>query len=112
SHAVNAFWAMLLITAKYAARSPREERMGLLKYVSGPLNEVERFLGVPPTPADSVPHPQPAEKLRILKRMAAQMEGLMGQLRTAGDEVPPGIVPQAQRYLEFIAEGWLHPAEK
>jgi predicted nucleotidyltransferase len=112
AHAVSFFWAMLLITAKYAARSPREERMGLLKYVCGPLNEVERFLDAPPTSEEGAPHPEPAEKLRVLEQLAGRMEALMPPLRAAGVAVPGEIVPQAQRYLALFAEGWFEAAEE
>ena len=39
------FWAMLLIIAKYAARTPDEETMGLVGMAVQPLREVSEYLG-------------------------------------------------------------------
>ena len=101
--AVNFFWVMLLITAKYAARSPQEDRMGLLKYVLAPLRQVQEFVGVSPSAASGeVLVPSPAEKLRLLRELAAQMEVLMPEVTAAGVKVSGEIVAQARLYLNFI----------
>jgi hypothetical protein len=105
-HAVASFWAMLLITAKYAARSPLEDRMELLQYVYAPLREVERFAGAVRTEDAGEPHPEPAAKIRLLRQLAARMTSLTPPLAAAGIAVPAGIAPQAECFLRFVAEEW------
>ena len=103
SHTVDFFWVMLLITAKYAARSPEEDRMGLLKYVLNSLRQVQEFVGIlPSSVSENVLLPSLAEKLKLLRVLAAQMENLMPQVVAAGGTVPAAIVPQAWLYLDFI----------
>lgn len=100
--AINFFWAMWMIMAKYAVRSPYEEKMGLVKYVVGPLREVQAFLDVPLTLEDDAPHPDPATKLRILRDLAHKMEALMPQAEARGVPIPAALTPYAHRYLAFI----------
>lgn len=98
------FWAMMTVQGKYAARSPFEERMGLLWLLTNPLREVQGFLGRPPCPkAEDWPaHSLPAEKLAILRDLAEQAESLMPALATAGANVPLEVVPSMHRYLDLI----------
>ncbi len=109
---VNFFWCMLLIAAKYAARNPHEERMGLIGYVQGPLREVGAFVGENPGSfaRDDAPHPKPDDKLRLLRGLADEMTMRMPQVAALGGAVPRAMTPQAHRYLDFvaalIAAGW------
>src|SRR5579871_706500 len=95
--AVAFFWVMILITAKYAARSPREERMGLLPLVTNPLREVERFLDEELSPeAETLPaHPQPQTKLALLRRLAARMQAILPRVAAQGGAIPERIPPVA-----------------
>lgn len=103
NHAVDFFWIMLLITAKYAARSPEENRMGLLKYALNSLRQVQEFVGVPLCAvSEETPVPSPAAKLSLLRDLAAQMEILMPAVEKAGGKIPAEIVPQARLYLDFV----------
>lgn len=70
------FWMMLLITAKYAARSPREETMGLLTYFAPP--EVW-----------TRPQATPSEKFALLRYLADK------------DDV---LAPFALRFLDLCAQ--------
>ncbi len=98
------FWVMILITAKYAARSPYEARMNLLAYAYDALQGARRFAGLPPAPeAESLPpHPEPAAKLALLRELAAQMEGVMPHIEAAGGSVPTEVAPRATRYFDLI----------
>jgi predicted nucleotidyltransferase len=101
---VNFFWVMLLITAKYVARSPHEEKMGLVRWAFAPLREVEEFVGADrlPSDAEEEPHPDPGDKLRLLRKLASRMEALMPQVEELGAEIPTHIVAPAYLYLDFI----------
>lgn len=103
ANAISFFWAMLLITAKYAARSPREDRMGLLKWALRPLREAQEFVGIPPLPDDEPPYtPEPAQKLVVLRALAQQMETLMPRAAARGAHIPSRIGPQALRYFDLV----------
>lgn len=105
ANAINFFWAMILIVAKYTARSPWEDRMGLLKWAFGPLREAQEFVGMrtPPIPDDEPPYtPDPAQKLAVLRELARQMEALMPQVAAQGVRVPSRIMPQAFRYFDLV----------
>jgi predicted nucleotidyltransferase len=106
SCALDFFWVMLLINAKYAARSPREERMGLLEYVVKPLNEVGEYLDTPVIfPLDQIPgHASPSEKISLLRELASRMESLMPLMETRGASVPGAIVTSVRDYLALIEE--------
>jgi len=99
------FWAMLLITAKYAARAPNAERMDLLRYVLPGLNQARALLGRsdPPLTVDELPaHAAPAEKLALLRRLAGEMADLMPAIAARGEFVPAEVVPGVYRYLDLI----------
>jgi hypothetical protein len=104
---VSFFWAMLLITAKYVARSPREETMGLLKWALAAMAGVRRFavLTDPLPTHDEIPCPDAADKVRLLRRLASDMTDiLMPRVEARGVVIPTGIVPQAERYLNLIEQ--------
>jgi hypothetical protein len=101
--AIRFFWAMLMIAAKYAARSPDEKVMGLLPYVCGPLEEVRHFVGDDSLLVELPPHAQPHEKLALLRRLAATMGELMTKARDCGAQVPDGVAISAGRYLDLVA---------
>ena len=99
------FWAMLLITAKYAARAPHAERMDLLRYVLPGLNQARAHLGRPDPPLtlDELPeHAAPTAKLVLLRRLAGEMADLMPAIATRGEPVPAEVVPGVHRYLDLI----------
>ena len=98
------FWAMLLIIAKYAARSPHEETMGLIGMSVQPLREVSEFLGlVPRYTMETLPlHGRPKEKLRLLRGLAGEMEALMPAAEAQDGVVPWAILPHAHRFLDLV----------
>jgi predicted nucleotidyltransferase len=110
ANTVSAFWAMLLITAKYAFRAPDAERMELLPYVLNPLREAAEFANVslPSLQQETTPHPTFAEKMTLLRLLALEMETVRGEIERAAlpleerEELPKDILPQAERFLEFI----------
>ena len=97
-------WAMLLITAKYVARNPAETRMGLLQWTIPTLRSLEGFVGAEVSLAyDALPdHLGPAEKLALLRALAARTESLMPAAAANGVPVPAGIAAAARRYLDFV----------
>jgi hypothetical protein len=102
SQSVRFFWVMLLITAKYVARSPSEERMGLLPYAAAALAEVREFAGAPAPDEKEEPQAFPEEKLRLLRRLAGEMEALMPRVMALGVDVPVEVAPQAYGYLALV----------
>lgn len=98
------FWAMLCITAKYAARSPWEEHMGLLQYVHAPLREAMAFLKLPSEAenGEETTHATPETKMSQLHDLAAKMEALHPALVSAGVYIPPALTASVYRYLALI----------
>jgi predicted nucleotidyltransferase len=104
---VRFFWVMLLITAKYVARSPDEGRMGLLDYAWKAYAEVCDFLGIEPgqdPQAEMNPQPR-AAKLSILRGLAGSMEKLMPAMQRRAGQMPVEMGSQVGRYLDLIAQG-------
>lgn len=101
---VGNFWAMLLIVAKYAARSPQEEKMGLVGMPVQLLLEVAGFLGVAPryTMDTLPPHERPEEKMTLLRGLAGQMEALMPVVEARGGSVSWEVLPHAHRLLDLV----------
>ena len=101
---VNSFWAMLLIVAKYAARSPREDAMGLIGMAVQPLREVSEYVGQSPryVMEDLPPHGRPQEKVRLLRALAGEMEALMPAVEARGGVVPWTAVPQARGFFDLV----------
>jgi hypothetical protein len=110
-----AFWTILLIAAKYVARTPDEEGMGLLHWAYSALNALERFAGVEQTPeegvaavsdsatAGSTALVDPVTKIAVLRRLAARMVVLTPIVSARGVEVPDmAIHAQAERYLDMV----------
>jgi predicted nucleotidyltransferase len=100
---VNSFWGMLLVVAKYAARSPYEEWMGLLWMAVEPLRDVSEYLGLASKyTMESLPaHGQPSEKLSLLRDIADQMTGLMPAVEARGGQIPWAVLPCAQRFFDL-----------
>jgi predicted nucleotidyltransferase len=102
SQAVNMFWVMLLITAKYLAREPAKE-MELLASVESSYSEVAAFTASTVTfPAQSTTPQTPLEKIRLLRQCARAMEQLMPAVVTQGGYIPVNFPIQAHRYLDLI----------
>lgn len=104
------FWGMMMVLGKYAARSPFEERMGLLWLLTNSLRDVQKFLGRPlsPTNEEMPAHPSPSEKIAILRDLASQMEKLMPDLEAAGVAAPYAVVPSMRRYLDLVEAVAIH----
>lgn len=104
ARAVQFFWVITLITAKYVGRSPFEEKMGLLQWALAPLSACERFAGLSPTwtMENAPPHATPTAKTRLLRDLVARMESLTPLLTARGVSLPAGMPPHARRYLDFI----------
>ena len=98
------FWAMMMVLGKCLARSPFEERMGFLWLLTNTLRHAQAFLGRDLSPkAEEMPdHPNPFEKIVILRDLASQMELLMPDLEAAGANVPFKIVLYMKRYLNLV----------
>lgn len=101
---VGNFWAMLLIVAKYAARSPHEETMGLIGMPVQLLLEVSNFLGLAPhyTMETLPPHGRPEEKVALLRGLADEMEALMPAVEAQGGSVSWEVLPHAHRFLDLV----------
>lgn len=101
---VSNFWAMLLIIAKYAARTPHEDTMELVGMSVQPLREVLEFLGLSPhyTMENLPPHGRPEEKVLLLRDLAWQMQALMPAVEARGGSVPGAAVPHAYRFLDLV----------
>ena len=101
---VNDFWAMLLIVAKYAARSPHEEQMGLVNMAVQPLRDVSEYLGLAPryVMGELPSHVRPEEKIRLLRGLADQMQGLMPAAEARGGQMPWSILTSADHFFALI----------
>ena len=101
---VNSFWAMLLIVAKYAARTPWEDSMGLIGMAVQPLREVSKYLGHKPRYVmENIPaHGQPEEKVRLLRGLADAMEAQMPAVEARGGTMPWAVLPHARRFLDLV----------
>ena len=101
---VSSFWAMLLVIAKYAARSPHEDSMGLIGMSVHPLRDVSEYVGLAScyVMENLPPHGQPQEKLRLLRGLADEMEALMPAVEARGGAVPWAAVPHARRFLDLV----------
>jgi hypothetical protein len=104
------FWGMMMVLGKYLARSPHEERMGLLWLLTNHLREAQAYLGrdLSPKFEEMADHPHPSEKIAILRDLAVQMASLMPALADVGAHVPETIVPSMARYLDLIEAVALH----
>jgi predicted nucleotidyltransferase len=100
-HFLSFFWIMLMIAAKYAARSPEAEEIELLPYVLGVFHKSQRLLGRQPQAVPGA-YPTLAEKIRCLRQLGQEMAAMMAELASAGHAVPWAIVPHADRYLSLI----------
>jgi len=101
---ISSFWAMLLISAKYAARSPHEEQMGLIGMSVQPLREVSEYLGLSPRYVMETlpPHGRPQEKVHLLRALADDMEARMPAVEARGGSVPWAALPNARRFLNLV----------
>lgn len=102
TQSLEAFWAMLLITAKGVARQPTAAEMPNLGYVLRSLNEVREFVAGHSEPEELSATSDPAEKLRQLRDLAAQMENVVPAAARRGCAVPPKIAVAAAEYLTLI----------
>ena len=102
-HFISYFWAMLLITAKYAVRQPDAEEMALLPYVLHPFHKTQRLLGQEPT-TYRVTQPTIVGKLATLRHLANEMCALMTQIAKQGQAVPSKAPTAVYKYLELVEE--------
>lgn len=99
------FWAMLMICAKYARRSPHEQTMSLAKYPLNSLREVSQFIGEKAITAEELPdHPTPALKRAALLSLADAMEAAMPLAAARGAVVPERAAEAARRYIRFVLD--------
>ncbi len=104
THQIDFFWVMLLIAAKYIARSPDEEGAGLLDFVRK-IHAETRGLALPdalPTPVILSALPDFAAKLRLLRDLGRDMEDVAAIVARQGVPSAAAIVPPAYRYLDFV----------
>jgi hypothetical protein len=105
SQAVNMFWVMWLITAKYTARDPWADPFDLINSLPVSLQTVARFVEMPLAINLDEPHyPSPAAKLQRLRELAAVMEALMPQVVAKGGYIPEQIPTYAYTYLRLIED--------
>ena len=102
--ALHGFWSMLLIVGKYAARNPFEERMGLLQWTVPQLRGAQQFAGFLPGPPfeELEPVPEPAEKIGLLRTLAAEACALSERLAKKSVEPPVRFEPHARQYLDLV----------
>ncbi|HZO90354.1 MAG TPA: nucleotidyltransferase domain-containing protein [Chthonomonadaceae bacterium] len=103
TQAVNSFWAALLITAKYVARSPWGDHGGLLRWACGSLEAVGRFVGSGGRASleEGLPS-EPTERVQALRELGAQMEALMPQVAARGGSMPWEAIPSVYRFLDLV----------
>jgi predicted nucleotidyltransferase len=99
----NLFWVMLLITAKYIARVPREQ---VLAPPVDSLQKMADFAGVSlPKGIDQAPaEEEPLARIDHLRRLGAVMETLMPPIAARGGRPPTAITPHVAHYLDFVEE--------
>lgn len=103
SQAVNMFWVMWLITAKYTAREPWADPFELLKWLPRSLQTVAQFVDTPLTVSvDEHAYPSPAEKLQRLRELATVMATLMPKVVAKGGYIPEAVPAYAAIYLRLI----------
>lgn len=104
---VHAFWSMLLIAAKYIARSLAEKQNGPLDLVLRLLAEVQTFLDASTTigqDEDIRSVSEPVQQLDLLRTYVARMETMLPSVAARGVAIPEAtIVSQVRRYLDLIA---------
>ncbi|MCA9875436.1 MAG: nucleotidyltransferase domain-containing protein [Anaerolineales bacterium] len=105
-HFISYFWAMLLITAKYAIRKPQAEEMDLLPYVLYPFHKAQGILGETPATVQ-LPQRTAREKLAVLRRLADQMSALMPQIAASGSAIPAEAPAAAYKFLDLLEEVYL-----
>ncbi|MCL4863675.1 MAG: nucleotidyltransferase domain-containing protein [Caldilineaceae bacterium] len=98
---LNMFWAMLLITAKYVARSPYDE---VLKPPVDSLRAVCEFAGIaPPALLDAQPNPaNPLARLAHLRGLAAAADTLTPAMQARAVRTPRAMAAAAEAYLRLI----------
>jgi hypothetical protein len=102
THSVNAFWGMLLITAKGVARHPDEPGMPLVVHVVESLRRVRRFIDPGSVTDELAVAGAPIAKLAQLRDLAAQMETLMPEVARRGCPIPEKVAAAADRYLSLM----------
>ena len=103
-HYVSYFWAMLLITTKYAMRDPWSEEMELLPYVMEAFHQTRQYLGldISLVRQETLDQKHPKDKLRILRELAAEMTIMMRKLALKGFDMPHQFVPGMHNYLALF----------
>ena len=103
-HMVSYFWAMLLITTKYAMRSPWSEEMELLPYVMAPFHQARQYLNqeISPDHPTTMDQQHPKDKLRILRELATEMRIMMEALASQGIDLPFQFIPGMHNYLAMF----------
>ncbi len=104
-NAFDFFWAMLWITGKYAARSPHEKEMSLLRYTLNAYNDVSRFLNKPEIPVseESLIYPFSEAKFHCLKEQVRLMEILLPELKQKGIAFSPQVISQSDQFIGLLS---------
>jgi len=94
---------MLLITAKYVKRAPWSEKISLLPVLLKPYHQTQHFLNRDkPFGDDRQKFKSPDDKVQILRRLADDLKGMMGDISAQGYGMPVTFLPGAYRYLDLI----------
>jgi predicted nucleotidyltransferase len=106
AHAVNYFWAMVPIVAKYVARSPHDPGIELWELPAKALADVRAFVSARAASVsgdDVAATTDPDEKLNHLHELVTQMEQLMPKLADLGIPTPPkAVAHQVRKYLALV----------
>lgn len=94
------FWAMAPIAAKYIARHDVESTGRMLKLLEDTLERV----GIEPSRGEKIADSaQPAEQLRSLRQMCADMESAMPRVDPGSDRAPR-VTAQVRIFLDLVEQ--------
>ena len=107
---VSLFWAMWMITARFVARNPDEERMGFVPFLRNLMRDCGVLIGLQENVPDAkleneVPTPDLASKIVRLRELGDEMQALMPKMSAAGCPMPDAVLVPAYRFLEMVATG-------
>ena len=104
THQIDFFRVMLLIAAKYIARSPDSQDTGLLDFVDKIYAELRR-LALPDALHTDTALPVLStfeDKLRHLRALALDVVAITRPAQQGGIPFAAAVVPSAARYLDFV----------
>lgn len=103
-HIVGFFWAMLHISAKYAARQPDASRLALLPQVLAPLSQISERCGEELDQASIQAWDQASlpAKLAVLRHLGDRMMAFQERLAQQSTETPLAMARNVARFLEYL----------